>query len=265
MEAFIKIKEKDIFYRRIGQGRPVMLIHGFGEDGNIWKTQVDFLKDNYEFIVPDLPGSGKSDLVDDMSMEGLGEVLFSLYQQLFPGKEQIIILGHSMGGYILLALAEKYPECLAAMGFLHSTAYADTDEKRATRQKGISFIEQHGAYEFLKSTTPNLFSAKTRAERPELIDELIEELRNFSATALVLYYRAMMARPGRVHILESTVKPFLYIMGEEDNAVPLKDALEQCHLPEKVYIHILSHSAHMGMLEESEKCNSYLSQFLSEI
>ena len=48
-----------IFYRVIGNGRPVVLIHGFGEDGNVWKNQVEFLSDRFQLIVPDLPGSGQ--------------------------------------------------------------------------------------------------------------------------------------------------------------------------------------------------------------
>ncbi len=54
-------------------------------------------------------------------------------------------------------------------------------------------------------------------------------------------------------------------MGEEDKAVPLKDALEQCHLPQISYIHILTHSAHMGMIEETSLCNTILDRFLEQI
>jgi hypothetical protein len=54
-------------------------------------------------------------------------------------------------------------------------------------------------------------------------------------------------------------------MGEEDKAVPLKDGLEQCHLPRISYIHILTHSAHMGMIEESSLCSTILDQFLEQI
>jgi hypothetical protein len=54
-------------------------------------------------------------------------------------------------------------------------------------------------------------------------------------------------------------------MGEEDKAVPIKDALEQCHLPGISYIHILTHTAHMGMIEHTSLCNSFIDRFLSDI
>jgi len=59
--------------------------------------------------------------------------------------------------------------------------------------------------------------------------------------------------------------PAVFIMGEEDKAVPLQDSLQQCFLPEKSYIHILQDAAHMGMLEETEKTNRALENFLLEI
>jgi pimeloyl-ACP methyl ester carboxylesterase len=167
-----------------------------------------------------------------------------------------------MGGYVALAFAEKYAERLNGLGLFHSTVYADNEEKIKLRQKGISFIGEHGAFEFLKTSTPNLFSGKTREEKPELIDKLMPTLRNFSAEALVLYYHAMMQRPDRQVVLSKATVPVLFIIGKNDNAVPFQDSLEQCYLPEKAYIHILHGSGHMGMLEEAEKTNEILKSYL---
>ncbi|HEX4875561.1 MAG TPA: alpha/beta hydrolase, partial [Chitinophagaceae bacterium] len=63
----ISFQGKEIFYRVIGTGKPVVLVHGFGEDGEIWQNQVMFLQDKFKLIIPDLPGSGRSALIDDMS------------------------------------------------------------------------------------------------------------------------------------------------------------------------------------------------------
>ena len=167
-----------------------------------------------------------------------------------------------MGGYITLALAEKYWNHLDGFGLFHSSAYADSEEKKLVRKKGIEFIRQYGAFEFLKTATPNLFSPQTKDEKPELIDEQVATLSNFSPVSLVKYYEAMMQRPDRTDVLRKTTMPVLFVMGENDNAVPLKDGLEQCHLPEKSYIHILRKSGHMGMLEEYCSVNQILREFL---
>lgn len=249
-------------YRVTGSGKPVMLVHGFGEDGEIWNNQVQFLKEKVKLIIPDLPGSGQSEMIGNMSMEGMAEVLHSIIHE--EEIERCTVIGHSMGGYILLALAEKYWNHLDAFGLFHSSGYADSEEKKTVRKKGIGFIHEHGAFEFLKTTTPNLFSQQTKDEQPELIDKLISSLNNFSADALVSYYEAMMKRPDRTNMLQKALVPVLFIMGKYDNAVPLKDGLEQCHLPEKSYIHVLYQSGHMGMLEESERSNHILEEFLLE-
>jgi len=256
-------QNKKIVYTIEGKGKPVLLIHGFGEDSKVWNKQVEFLKDKFQLIIPDLPGSGQSEMIDDMSMEGMAEIIHSLLQK--ESIDQCTLIGHSMGGYIMLAFIEKYPQYLNAFGLVHSTAYADTEEKKSARAKGIEFIKEHGSFEFLKNSTPGLFSEKTKEERSQLIDEFINSLHNFSASALVSYYKAMMQRPDRTNTLKNSTVPVFFFMGEEDKAVPLQDGLQQCLLPEKSYIHILQDAAHMGMLEETEKTNRALENFLLEI
>ncbi len=263
MNKELLYQNKKIFYRIIGSGKPVVLIHGFGEDGEVWINQIEFLKDNFQLIIPDLPGSGQSEMIDDMSMEGMAEMLHSIIHE--ENIEACPVIGHSMGGYITLALVEKYWNHVSAFGLFHSTAFADSEEKRAIRRKGIDFINQHGAFEFLKTTTPNLFSQITKDESPELVTEFIAGLNNFSPATLVSYYEAMMSRPDRTRMLQKAIVPVLFIMGKYDNAIPLEDGLKQCHLPEKSYIHILRNSGHMGMLEEKEKCHEILEKFLLEI
>jgi pimeloyl-ACP methyl ester carboxylesterase len=263
MNKSIRIGNKEIHYSVTGKGKPVMLVHGFGETADVWKQQVDYLENNYTLIVPDLPGSGRSAIIDDMSMEGMAEVLNSILET--EGWKRVALIGHSMGGYITLAFAAKFPGLLNSFGLFHSTAYADSAEKIANRQKGIAFIKEHGAFEFLTTATPKLFSPKTLAERPKLVDEQIAGLSNFSGTALVLYYQSMIERPDRTEVLRKATVPVLFVAGKYDTAIPVEDILAQCHLPEKSYIHLLQESGHMGMLEETDKTNRVLEAFLPDI
>src|SRR5262249_10286096 len=111
MDKELEIGGKEIHYRLIGRGRPVMLVHGFGEMGTVWDHQIDYLKDKYQLIVPDLPGSGRSGLIDDMTVEGMAEVLRAIFEH--EGLDKVatevtpVLIGHSMGGYITLAFVEK--------------------------------------------------------------------------------------------------------------------------------------------------------------
>jgi len=262
VEKIILYQHKKIFYRSIGTGDPVMFVHGFGEDGNVWDKQVEYLKSKYHLIVPDLPGSGRSEMIDDMSMGGMAEVLHTIIHE--NNIDKCTVVGHSMGGYITLALVENYWNHVNAFGLFHSSAFADTEEKKETRKKGIEFIKQHGAFEFLKTTTPNLFSPNSKEQIPNSINNFIESLKTFTPEALISYYEAMINRPDRTYILKNTKNPVLFIAGEHDVAVPLNDVLKQCHLPEKSYFHILKKSGHMGMMEETQNANRILEEFLLE-
>jgi pimeloyl-ACP methyl ester carboxylesterase len=125
--------------------------------------------------------------------------------------------------------------------------------KKAVRQKGIEFIRQHGAFEFIKATTPNLFSQHFKDHAPEVVEKFIDQQHNFKSENLVSYYMAMMSRPDRTAVLKTADFPVLFIMGKYDSAAPLNDMLQQCHLPQKSYIHILQNTSHLGMIEEKEK------------
>lgn len=278
MEKTILYQSKKIFYRSTGAGKPVMLVHGFGEDGNVWSPlltspkgggipntqsqliETSLLNKGSHFIIPDLPGSGKSEMIDDMSMEGMAEVLHSIIHE--ENIDQWTVIGHSMGGYITLALVESYWNHVNAIGLFHSSAFADTEEKKETRKKGIEFIKKNGAFEFLKTATPNLFSPNSKDQIPNSISEFINTLKDFSSESLIAYYHSMMQRPDRTNILKNSKNPVLFVAGEHDNAIPLNDVLKQCHLPEKSYFHVLKKSGHMGMMEEPENANRILEEFL---
>lgn len=261
-EKELTVNGKTIFYRENGEGPIVVLLHGFGEDGGIWKNQFDALA-GYRLAIPDLPGTGRSEMIDDMSMEGLASAVKDLADQAF-GEEKFVLIGHSMGGYITLAFAEKYPELLSGFGLFHSSAFADSEEKKETRRKGIEFIKQNGAFAFLKTATPNLYAPVTKEQRPELVEEHIQSTRQFSPEALTAYYEAMMQRPDRTHILRETPLPVLFILGRHDTAVPPEDGLKQCHLPHRSHVHLFESSGHMGMVEEAEKANEEVGEYLRE-
>lgn len=255
-------QDSNIFYRVTGAGKPVVLLHGFGEDGDIWANQIEFLKDHYQLIIPDLPGSGKSELITDMSIVGMAECIKELLNiEVLEATttEGVSLIGHSMGGYIALAFAEKHAALLNSFGLVHSSAYADAEEKKEARQKSIEFIKANGAYEFLKTAIPGLFY---QPENNKACNDLVTAGKNFTADALIAYYTAMINRPDRTEVLKTFTQPILFIMGQYDKAVPFDQSMEQSHLPNQAHIHILRNSAHMGMLEETEKTNAALLNFL---
>lgn len=261
----VNFRNKKISYEVEGTGNPVMLLHGFAEDGRIWNYQVENLKKNYRLIIPDLPGSGKSEMLEgEVSLTDYAEAIKVIADEeiYLENETQLIMIGHSMGGYITLAFAERYPELLTGVGLFHSSVFADDEQKKETRRKGIDFIKKNGPELFLKNTTPNLFSEQTKAEVPELIEKLIALSKNFSGESLIQYYEAMINRPDRSVIVKSFKKPVLVIAGMYDNAVSIQSSLSQSYLSDVTYFNILKLSGHMGMWEEEAPSTLHLENFL---
>lgn len=249
---------------------PLVLLHGFAEDSSLWDRQKEYLKDKCRLIIPDLPGSGVAPLfkdsdpgnTTDTSMEGLAAAVKARLDA--DNVQQCIMVGHSMGGYVTLAFAELYPERLKAFGLFHSTSFADTEEKKAARRKGIEFIQKNGAAPFIRQSTPNLFSEHSRQEHPEWVTSLIQRYSSFDPNALVSYYEAMIRRPDRSHVLKNFKGPVLFIIGARDNAVPLASSLQQCHMPSISHIHVLQDAGHMGMIEDSDRAGHILENFTND-
>lgn len=263
MEKTLSHKKGRISYSIVGSGKPVMLIHGFAEDGRVWQQQLNQFGTDYQLIIPDLAGSGKSDFIPEIfSMDDHAEVLMQILNE--EKISSATVIGHSMGGYIALAFAEKYPEMLTALGLFHSSSAADTEEKKESRRKSIQFIKQNGSAKFIQQTTPNLFSDATKEQTPGLVEEIITRYSNFNPNSLVHYYEAMIQRPDRSEILRKISKPVLIIAGEHDQAIPVKLSREQSYLPELCYFHSLKNSGHMGMIEEPGNSNLFLGKFLEE-
>jgi pimeloyl-ACP methyl ester carboxylesterase len=242
--------------------KTVVLIHGYAEDGTIWDRQADHLKERYRLIVPDLPGSGRSALPrGEPSIDELAAYIKTLLDK--EKISQCVMIGHSLGGYVALAFAEKYPDRLKAFGLFHSTAYADSEEKKAARRKGIEFIRKNGAAPFIRQSIPNLFAESSRKEHPELVTELTDRYAHFNPDSLIYYYEAMIKRPDRTAVLQHFPGPILFIIGQQDNAIPLEHSLQQAHMPALAHIHILTQAGHIGMLEDSDNSNRILDDFLN--
>ncbi len=267
MQKFIFNNITEIFYHKAGNGLPVILLHGFGEDSSIWNKCAEVLEKKCLLIYPDLPGSGRSGVYlqekNEVSIDDYAEIIYAL---LVSEKiDKCIMLGHSMGGYITLAFAKKYPERLMGFGLINSTAFADTESQQERRLKSIRMIERYGPHEFLRQILPPLFADKFRESNRELIAAYVEKGKTFTEAVLVQYYRAMMQRPDNTVVLQKSSVPVLFVCGTEDTAAPLEDLLKQIHMPDISYIHILENTGHKSMFEAPEKLTSFILDFIDGI
>jgi pimeloyl-ACP methyl ester carboxylesterase len=253
-------------YVKTGAGPAVILLHGFGEDHHIFNSTVAMLEKTYTVYTPDLLGTGMSSIntfPSNFSIEYLADSIAALLQH--EKIENCTLLGHSMGGYITVAFAKKYPQYLKGFGLLHSTALPDTPIKIENRLRGITFIQKFGAASFLETTAPNLFGSFTQKNHPQIITDFIQSIPAFTNEALTCYYQAMMARPDVTSVLEATQLPVLFILGDQDMPVALEDTLPQTKMPKRAYLYVLENCGHMGMLEQPTNFNKAVLDFLDKV
>lgn len=250
-------------YAVSGGGVPLVLIHGFGEDGRIWDSFIGPLGEKHRLIIPDIPGSGQSVMISkkDLQIDDYANCVQKILQE--EGIGRCVMMGHSMGGYITLSFAERFAEQLLGFGLIHSTSLADDDMKTATRKKSIEFIRSHGSMEFLSTSLPGLFfdTEKNKTD----IGNLVAKGSAFDPLALIQYQEAMITRPSRRHVLEKARVPVFFQMGVHDKAVPFESSLSQCHLPPVSEVQILRNSAHMGMLEQPDESLGGIMRFLATL
>ncbi|MFT4032820.1 MAG: alpha/beta hydrolase [Siphonobacter sp.] len=237
---------------------PLVLLHGYGEDSKVWDNIKAAFWPNTNLITPSY--ASRSDLT---TIDAYAEAVHKDLQN--QGITKCIVIGHSMGGYVTLALAEKYPELIAGLGLFHSTAYADSEEKKEIRKKNIVFIEKNGPEAFMQNFTKNLFSEDFSRERPDVIAEHIIHYSQLPPAALVAGMQAMIDRPDRRRVLEEATYPVLFIIGKKDKAVSPEDAVEQTRLPQHSYLLILENVGHMGMVEAPQECIDEIQAFWQKV
>jgi pimeloyl-ACP methyl ester carboxylesterase len=245
-----------------GQGHPLLFLHGFCESGEMWRYFADSLSTQYRVICPDLPGFGDSVLTRPIqSLEEVAEQLESWLQELQI--QNPIVLGHSLGGYVALALLERMGDRIRAIGLLHSTAFEDDLEKKEMRNRVLTFLKKHGAVKFVTSFVPQLFPEHRRIELAEAMEQAIEDGKRSSIDGLLAYTIAMRDRKDRMEVLRQFAGPKLLLAGTLDASVKIESSRAQ----QGAYTHYteLEGVGHLGMVEEKEKTLAVVESFVKEV
>jgi pimeloyl-ACP methyl ester carboxylesterase len=241
-----------------GNGQAVILIHGFCETNELWNYFATSLSKDFRVICPNLPGCGDTLLAgDNSSMEKIALELEAWMEE--NHLDNPIIIGHSLGGYVTLALLELMARKLKAVGLFHSTAFADDDSKKGLRDRTVIFLNKHGVDTFVTSFVPPLFSEDQRDEFKDEIDLAIVQAKNCSLNGLVALTTAMRDRKDRFEILKAYSGHKLMIAGIQDGAIKI----ESSRLQKDAFTDYfeLENTGHMGMIEQKEKTLEIVRKF----
>lgn len=258
--ANITYNQISVGFTDSGQGNALVLLHGFTESRAIWEGFVAILAKNFRVVTIDLPGHGESGLSDDTpSMTAMAEAVKAVLDHL--GISRCVMVGHSMGGYVSLAMARQHPDLLAGLGLFHSSAAADSEEGRKTRDKAIGVIRQD-RQRFLFQFIPSLFAEGNRDNLRPVIDELIAAASGMSAEAIIAAQEGMKVRADHRDLLRHAPFPVLFIAGKQDIRIPIDGILPQVALPCRSYSLILDDVGHMGWAEAPEATLAMVRMFV---
>ncbi len=233
----------------------VVLLHGFGEDASVWDDFIPLLPSSSRYFCPDFSAIRHLNTIPDYA---------AWVKDLCVTKEweEIIVIGHSMGGYIALELAKNYPSLISGLGLFHSTAAADTPERKASRDKTAAFIDTHGSREFISGFYPNMFSENFRKAHISFIEKQKERFAAIPKEALIAATLAMKTREDNLMVLKSLQVPVMMIIGGADTFVSKEAAQQQALTLSRPYTLVIDHVAHAGMFESPGLCAAMISEFL---
>ncbi|WP_022822007.1 alpha/beta fold hydrolase [Hymenobacter norwichensis] len=242
----------------------IVFLHGFAESQAIWTDFLHGFPEVYQLLTLDLLGHGaNTQSAPDYSMEAQAQYVAD--QLVEQNVEKVLLVGHSMGGYVALAFAEQFPERVAGLVLFHSTALPDTEEKQANRDKNMEFVRKNGVDKFMDSFIRPLFAPANRGKMP-VQQELLETIGKATPEATVLGgLQAMRNRPDRTQVLRDAAFPVLFIGGKDDAAVPLDSLLPQLALPAESHALLLGNVGHLGYLEAPELTRRAVVDFAASV
>jgi pimeloyl-ACP methyl ester carboxylesterase len=242
-------KSVDVVYEDRGEGPCMVLLHGYLETGKIWQSFADGLAERFRVITIDLPGHGASGTwgkvhtMDDLA----GAVNAVLDAETI---DSILLVGHSMGGYVTMAFADLYPQKLKGYCLFHSTCFADTTEKKRNRDREISLVLCDKKRQIINVNIPKGF-ADDNLERLSNEVELARRIAIGNPDAgIVAILNGMKGRPDRTRVLQDPSLPLLLIGGMKDNYIPVDVFDKVVSLAPHAAVLRLEESGHMGFLEQ---------------
>ena len=244
-----------LHYIRRGSGEPLVLIHGFLGTHKVYHKVIDKLAETHDVIAIDLPGHGESKLPDTVhSVYQYAETIIQLLQHLQIPKATWI--GHSFGGYITYAAADKYKEHLIRGAAVYATPACDDIKTKKIRDLNIKEINKVGVPVFADARVPTYFCEIGNIEDINFAVHLAEKTSKEGAIRATM---AMRDRPNQTLLLDTLDIPFLIMRGTRDSW----DGEFKTSNPSPFVTISDTETSHMGMLDSPEQFLTVLYRWLT--
>ena len=258
MMEFVEVGGLRIAYERVGEGHPLVLVHGAAADSRMWQPQLAGLADEFTVVAWDEPGAGRSgDAPEGLTLSGFADGLAALIESLRLGPAHVA--GLSWGGTVALELYNRHPRRVATLIMIDTYAgwkgSLPADEV-AARVAGARLMLAAPPGEF-DPTLPGLFAGEPPADFALLLAAMAVDVR---PTTLGLEL-AIMAKTDLSDLLPQVAVPTLLVWGDSDARSPLAVARQFEEAIPDTNLVVIEGAGHVSNLERPEQVNTAVREF----
>ena len=251
-----------------GEGTPVVLLHGFPFAAESWSGEVGALASTMRFLVPSMRGFGGTPAseMESLSIDAMADDVAAILDALGV-TAPVVVGGLSMGGYVTLAFARRYPRRLRAVVLADTRAEPDNEDARANRDRGIARIEGGDLAGFVADLLPAVLAPETRSDRPEVALRVREMAMRAQPSSVIAMLRALRDRPDARPGLGSIDVPVQVIVGAEDALTPVAAARAMADnmAAGRASVHVIPRAGHLSNLEAPDAFREVLAAFVARV
>jgi pimeloyl-ACP methyl ester carboxylesterase len=260
---FFSLKDGKIQYSDSGNGKVVVLLHGYLETSEAWNGFADKLASKFRVIEIDLPGHGLSDVFGEVhTMEFMATAVKELLDSLCI--KEIFLTGHSLGGYVTLAFLELFPDYLSGYCLFHSQPFPDPPEALEKRRREIEIVKLGKKNLMYPDNVIRMFATSNIEKFSEALQRSKDIASGIPGEGIIAVLNGMMMRPSRLLFMEEGRVPCLWILGSMDNYIPCDFIQSKVNLPSNAKVVIFNNSGHMGFVEEEDKAVDVITEFVEK-
>ncbi len=261
----ILIGDIQISYSDAGQGIPLVFVHGFPLNRQMWQPQVEGLSGIARVIAPDLRGHGDSQAVPGPYAMSLFASDLNALLDALGVTEKIVLCGLSMGGYAAFAFYRQYAHRLAGLVLTATRAAADSPEGRTGRDQTAVMVREKGVDALVEGMLPRLLAPRTLQTRPDLVEQARAIMRRTSLEGVLGDLAALKERPDSTALMEKIDLPTLLLPGANDQIVPLHEAQAMHAGIRGSRLVVIPDAGHLPNLENPGAFNQAVQEFLAAI
>lgn len=253
-------------YDDVGPGPLVVLLHGFPLDHTMWGEQKSTVGALYRLITPDLRGHGRSFAPAEAvyHVDAMADDVVETIEAI--GIEGPVWLGGlSMGGYVALSIAARFPTRIRGLMLFDTRAAADAPEARENRLKLAAQVENEGSVRpVVDGMLPKLFGPTTRKQQPILVEDTAARMLHASPQSVAATLRGLADRPDRTEDLARIAVPTLVVVGADDEITPPAEARAMAAAIPGARLVEVPDAGHMAPMEQPAPVNKAILEFLKE-